>query len=100
MTVGSNGHRQGTIDPADLDPEPGADYRFMRAYNRAKLANLFFSHELDRRLREAGAPTIAVAGHLGLARTDGGGDMHWAVRAALDPLAHLSEPLRKSEPIS
>ncbi|GAB3561416.1 oxidoreductase [Amycolatopsis endophytica] len=85
VTVSSNGHRQGTIDPADLDPEPGAAYRFMPAYNRAKLANLLFSHELDRRLRAAGARTISVAGHPGLARTDGGRDMHWVVRAALKP---------------
>jgi NAD(P)-dependent dehydrogenase (short-subunit alcohol dehydrogenase family) len=85
VTVASNGHRQGTIDPADLDPEPGPTYRFMTAYYRAKLANLLFAHELDRRLRAAAAPTIAVAGHPGLARTDGGRDMHWAVRAVLNP---------------
>ncbi|MEV6641553.1 oxidoreductase [Amycolatopsis sp. NPDC051371] len=85
VTVGSTGHRQGTIEPADLDPEPGAGYRYLYAYYRAKLANLLFAHELDHRLRATGAPTIAVAGHPGLARTDGGRDMPWVVRAALDP---------------
>ncbi|MEU0790693.1 oxidoreductase [Amycolatopsis sp. NPDC005961] len=85
VTMGSNGHRQGAIDPADLDPEPGRAYRFVAAYNRAKLANLLFAHELDRRLRAAGTPTIAVAGHPGLARTDGGRELNALVRAALDP---------------
>ncbi|MBB4684385.1 oxidoreductase [Amycolatopsis jiangsuensis] len=85
VTVGSNGHRQGTIEPAGLDPEPGRAYRFMAAYNRAKLANLLFAHELDRRLRAARAPTIAVAGHPGLARTEGGREMNPLIRAALNP---------------
>ncbi|WP_318307322.1 oxidoreductase [Amycolatopsis solani] len=85
VTMGSNGHRQGTIDPADLDPEPGPAYRFMAAYNRAKLANLLFAHELDRRLRAAGSPAIAVAGHPGLARTEGGREMNSLIRAALNP---------------
>lgn len=85
VTVGSNGHRNGTIDPADLDPERGRAYRFMAAYNRAKLANLLFAHELDRRLRATGVPTIAVAGHPGLARTEGGREMNPLIRAALNP---------------
>lgn len=85
VTMGSSGHRQGTVNPADLDPEPGRDYRFTAAYNRAKLANLLFAHEIDRRLRAAGTPTIAVAGHPGLARTEGGRDLNPLIRAALNP---------------
>jgi NAD(P)-dependent dehydrogenase (short-subunit alcohol dehydrogenase family) len=85
VPVAGTGHRRATIDPADLDPGRGHGYRFTAAYKRAKLANLLFAHELDRRLRAAGAPTVAVAGHPGLARTDGGRDLPWAVRTALDP---------------
>ncbi|MFD4640173.1 oxidoreductase [Lentzea sp. NPDC058436] len=85
VTVGSNGHRNGTIDPSDLDPEPGREYRFAKAYNRAKLANLLFAHELDRRLRATGTPAVSVAGHPGLARTEGGREMSRLVRTVLDP---------------
>jgi hypothetical protein len=85
VTVAGNGHRQGRIDPADLDPEQGDSYRFSTAYNRAKLANLLFTYELDRRLKAVAAPTIVVAGHPGLARTDGRRKMDWVVRAALNP---------------
>jgi NAD(P)-dependent dehydrogenase (short-subunit alcohol dehydrogenase family) len=85
VTTGSNGHRAGTLDPADLDPEPGRAYRFLAACDRAKPANLLFGCELDRRLRAAGAPTAAVAGHPGLARTEGGRDLNRIVRAALGP---------------
>jgi NAD(P)-dependent dehydrogenase (short-subunit alcohol dehydrogenase family) len=85
VMVASNGHRQGAIDPADLNPEQGRAYRFMRAYNRAKLANLHFAYELNQRLQASGAPTTAVAGHPGLARTDGGREMHWVIRTALNP---------------
>ncbi|SEQ93382.1 oxidoreductase [Lentzea albida] len=85
VTVASNGHLNGTIDPADLDPEAGPRYRFAKAYNRAKLANLLFAHELDRRLRAVGAPAISVAGHPGLARTEGGREMNRLVQIVLDP---------------
>lgn len=85
VTIASNGHRQGTIDPADLNPERDRGYRYSTAYRRAKLANLLFTYELNRRLQDDGAPTIAVAGHPGLARTDGGREMNWAVRAVVNP---------------
>jgi len=39
------------------------------AYGRSKLANLLFTYELQRRLTAAGASTIAVAAHPGLAST-------------------------------
>lgn len=38
-------------------------------YPRSKLANLMFTFELHRRLAAAGAPTLAVAAHPGIART-------------------------------
>jgi len=67
VTVSSNGHRVGRINFDDLHSEHG--YRRMRAYGQSKLANLMFTYELERRLRAAGAPTIALAAHPGTART-------------------------------
>lgn len=41
-----------------------------RAYGRAKLSNLLFAAELNRRLRAVGADTVSVAAHPGLSHTD------------------------------
>ena len=40
------------------------------AYAQSKLANLLFTYELDRRLRAAGSPAMALAAHPGVARTE------------------------------
>ncbi|HEY3992463.1 MAG TPA: SDR family oxidoreductase [Ktedonobacteraceae bacterium] len=48
VNVNSTQHRSGHIDFADLQSERG--YDLMRAYRQAKLANLFFTYELARRL--------------------------------------------------
>jgi NAD(P)-dependent dehydrogenase (short-subunit alcohol dehydrogenase family) len=40
------------------------------AYGQSKLANLMFTYELERRLRAAEAPTIALAAHPGTASTE------------------------------
>ncbi len=49
VNVSSRGHRQGTMDFADLHFERG--YQIMRAYCRSKLGNVLFTRELSRRLR-------------------------------------------------
>lgn len=69
VTVTSLAHRWGggAMDFDNLQAERGYDSR--GAYGRSKLANLLFTHELQRRLDEVGAPTIAVAAHPGLSRT-------------------------------
>ena len=69
ITVSSNGHRMGQINFADPNFEQQR-YRRMRAYGQSKLANLMFTHELQRRLETAAAGTIAVAAHPGTAATD------------------------------
>jgi NAD(P)-dependent dehydrogenase (short-subunit alcohol dehydrogenase family) len=48
VNVSSTQHRSGRIDFTDLQSE--RDYDQMRAYRQAKLANLFFTYELARRL--------------------------------------------------
>jgi NAD(P)-dependent dehydrogenase (short-subunit alcohol dehydrogenase family) len=68
VTVSSNGHRGGRINFADLQSE--RRYGRMSAYAQSKLANLMFTYELERRLRAAGAATIALAAHPGSAGTE------------------------------
>jgi NAD(P)-dependent dehydrogenase (short-subunit alcohol dehydrogenase family) len=45
-------------------------YRELAAYARAKVALLAFTMELERRLRRAGSPVIALGAHPGFAATD------------------------------
>ena len=111
VTVSSMGHRMGDLDFEDLQFERG--YRRIAAYGRSKLANLLFTYELQRRLAERGAQTIAVAAHPGASRTElvrhlpGGRALNQAVgrlisqdarmgalptlRAAVDPRVHGGE---------
>ncbi|MFE0021702.1 oxidoreductase [Amycolatopsis sp. NPDC059021] len=60
VTVSSIGHRFGRVDPDDL--------RSAGTYAGSKLANLLFTHELNRRLRDAN--TVALAAHPGGASTE------------------------------
>jgi NAD(P)-dependent dehydrogenase (short-subunit alcohol dehydrogenase family) len=68
VTVSSGAHRTGKIVLDDLNWERR---RYLRwpAYGQAKLANLMFAYELQRRLAAAGSPKISVAAHPGYAAT-------------------------------
>ncbi|RJK92630.1 oxidoreductase [Vallicoccus soli] len=68
VTVSSQAHRSGVLDPDLAMGEDG--YRPWAAYGRAKLANLSFALELDRRARAAGADLLSVAAHPGWATTN------------------------------
>src|SRR5215472_2578102 len=68
VTVSSSGHQDGVIDFGNL--QSGRRYDPERAYSQSKLANLLFTYELDRRLRAAGAKTMALACHPGVVYTD------------------------------
>jgi NAD(P)-dependent dehydrogenase (short-subunit alcohol dehydrogenase family) len=68
VTVSSQAERMGKLDLNDLDWHNRA-YAGGRAYADSKLANLVFTLELDRRLREAGSPVRAIAAHPGLVIT-------------------------------
>jgi NAD(P)-dependent dehydrogenase (short-subunit alcohol dehydrogenase family) len=63
VTVSSNLHKGATLDLADVAST--GTYKPQRAYGRAKLANLLFALELDRRLRAAGSTISSVAAHPG-----------------------------------
>ena len=69
VTVSSSVHQMGAIDFADLNSERKR-YRPWRAYAQSKLANLLFTSELERRLRQAGSPVKATAAHPGYAATN------------------------------
>jgi len=65
VNVSSTTHRMGsgTIEFDNLNGEKG--YSASRAYAQSKLANLLFTLELNKRLKENGADTIAVSAHPG-----------------------------------
>lgn len=68
VTVASIAHKRGAVSFDDLNLEQS--YRPWKAYSQSKLANVMFALELDRRLKQAGAPAISVAAHPGLSRTN------------------------------
>ena len=67
VTVSSDAHRFGRLDPKNLD---GERYRRWGAYGRSKLANLLFAYELDRKARRTGSPLRSIACHPGYAATE------------------------------
>jgi NAD(P)-dependent dehydrogenase (short-subunit alcohol dehydrogenase family) len=68
VTMSSQGHVEGVMNFADLQSEHSYDPA--DAYHQSKLANLLFTYELDRRLRSAGAATLALGAHPGVVYTD------------------------------
>jgi NAD(P)-dependent dehydrogenase (short-subunit alcohol dehydrogenase family) len=88
VTVSSNGHRfVNGIRFDDLQSEN--DYGRVRAYGQAKLANLMFTYELQRRLQ--GTDTLAVAAHPGGSNTELARNLPFAVRAIATVLAPLMQ---------
>ncbi|HWG11774.1 MAG TPA: hypothetical protein VG268_00735 [Streptosporangiaceae bacterium] len=87
VTVSSVGHRHGAIRLDDLNFDRG--YRWQPAYFQSKLANLMFTFGLQRRLAAAGAAAIALAAHLGNARTSLGRGLPAPARAVLSPRLRL-----------
>ncbi|WP_327106488.1 SDR family NAD(P)-dependent oxidoreductase [Nonomuraea glycinis] len=68
VTVSSTGHRiRAAIHFEDLQWE--RSYSRVAAYGQAKLANLMFTYELQRRLASHGT-TVAVAAHPGVSNTE------------------------------
>jgi NAD(P)-dependent dehydrogenase (short-subunit alcohol dehydrogenase family) len=52
------------------DPQLRQNYSRWGAYGQSKLANVLFTHELQRRLEQAGSTTISASAHPGGARTN------------------------------
>jgi len=68
VTMSSFAHYMGAIRFDDSNWTKG--YLKWPAYGQSKLANLLFTYELDRRLKQANRRTIAVAAHPGYANTN------------------------------
>ncbi|PSQ99965.1 MAG: retinol dehydrogenase [Bacteroidetes bacterium SW_11_64_17] len=66
ITVSSEAHRGASINFDDLNAEEG--YNPLQAYAQSKLANILFTHELARRMRDKGV--LANAVHPGVVDTN------------------------------
>lgn len=87
VTVSSNAHRlKAAIHFDDLQWQ--RRYSRVGAYGQAKLANLLFTYELQRRLAAANEPTIAVAAHPGASNTE----LMRNLPAVIRPAAKLVTP--------
>ena len=68
VTVSSVAAKQTAMSFDDITTETG--YEKWSAYARSKLANLLFTAELDRKLRDVGSTISALAAHPGLSDTN------------------------------
>jgi NAD(P)-dependent dehydrogenase (short-subunit alcohol dehydrogenase family) len=68
VTVSSLVYRLGTIDYDNLKSEK--DYDPNREYAQSKLANLFFTNELQQRINAAGDDILSIASHPGITQTE------------------------------
>jgi len=91
VTVSSLAHSMTkTLDLRALVPDGDPRrYRRWRSYAESKLANLLFMKELDRKVRRADLPVVAVAAHPGLSSTNltrtGGSALHFLAGAVSQP---------------
>jgi NAD(P)-dependent dehydrogenase (short-subunit alcohol dehydrogenase family) len=69
VNVSSSAHRFGRIDFEDLNWEKRS-YKPWRAYGDSKIANLYFTYELDRRLKASGSEVAVTASHPGWTATE------------------------------
>ena len=92
VTMTSMGHRLGRLHLEDLMFERRR-YDRWRPYLQSKLANLLFTAELDRRLRESGAETLALSAHPGASRTDLGHEGHGALNKLLIAISANLQPV-------
>jgi NAD(P)-dependent dehydrogenase (short-subunit alcohol dehydrogenase family) len=89
VTVSSQGHRFARKGIRFDDLQWGRDYSRVGAYGQAKLANLMFTYELQRRL--AGTNTIAAAAHPGGSNTELARNLPAALRGVATVLAPLMQ---------
>ena len=69
VNVSSGAHRMGNINFDDLNWEK-RKYKKWRAYGDSKIANLYFTYELSRRLKANGINLIVAASHPGWTATE------------------------------
>ncbi len=69
VSTSSVAHNQGNIDFTDINWKK-RKYNTSKAYSDSKLANLYFSYELKRRLENVENPPLVVSAHPGGTKTD------------------------------
>ncbi len=69
VNVSSAAHKYGNLDFQDLNWEKRS-YKAWRAYGDSKIANLYFTFELQRKLQQAGSRVLVTAAHPGWTATD------------------------------
>jgi NAD(P)-dependent dehydrogenase (short-subunit alcohol dehydrogenase family) len=69
VTVSSGAHKYGQLDFDDLNWEK-RKYKPMKTYGDSKIANLYFTYQLDRKLKEKNHTTLAAASHPGWRATE------------------------------
>jgi NAD(P)-dependent dehydrogenase (short-subunit alcohol dehydrogenase family) len=69
VDVSSGAHKIGNLNFDDLSWEKRS-YSAWRAYGDSKIANLYFTLELDRKLKENGLATLVTAAHPGWTATE------------------------------
>lgn len=69
VTVASRAHHRARRAPLAEPRMAPLPYRRLGTYDQTKLANLLFTFELARRLREVGSPVSAMAAHPGYTAT-------------------------------
>ena len=69
VNVASNAHKYGKINFDDLNWE-NREYKPMRAYGDSKIANLYFTSELAKRLSDSENNVRVTAAHPGWTATD------------------------------
>lgn len=87
VTVSSEAHGQGTVNFEDLQCKNY--YSPYLSYSQSKLANILFTYELDKRLKEQNSPVTANAVHPGVVNTDLFQYVHWIVRVPQNLLAYF-----------
>jgi len=78
VTVSSEAHRGTSLNFDDLNAEDS--YGMVQAYGQSKLANILFTHELARRLRDTGVTANCV--HPGVVATNMWRGSDWLSRMA------------------
>lgn len=69
VTVSSAAHQYGKLDFHDLNWTKRS-YKAWKAYGDSKIANLYFTYQLDRKLKKNCNGTLAAASHPGWTRTE------------------------------
>ncbi len=69
VNVASGAHNAGNLDFNDLQWEERG-YSSWRAYGDSKLANLYFTYQLNKKLKENGLGVISTAAHPGYTATE------------------------------